>query len=181
MKTKSPPQSKETLRDHPGIIFSLHLSPRKLLTDPNSSLYDLDASIKTIDSISLMRRINGRIIKEEKVVTKASRGRKAGVIMAANQGQCVWCKTVKTAQWRKGLIVDNVGPSGARGLCNRCGIEWAKNIRYEALKSHSTKEVAESVLIKDFKLGIRFQRYIAFNARFRRCPSEFTDPNDNSD
>lgn len=31
--------------------------------------------------------------------------------VCAGAGECQWCKTRKTAQWRK-------GPTGARGLCN---------------------------------------------------------------
>eukprot|EP00842_Homolaphlyctis_polyrhiza_P006109 jgi/Hompol1/649/HPOL_001482-RA len=54
------------------------------------------------------------------------KARKRKVIHStASPGECTWCGVRKTAQWRK-------GPTGPRGLCNACGLEWAKQIKHEA-------------------------------------------------
>ncbi|EGF83550.1 expressed protein [Batrachochytrium dendrobatidis JAM81] len=68
-------------------------------------------------------------------------------------GECTWCGVKKTAQWRK-------GPSGSRGLCNACGLEWAKQIRHEAKKSGISNHDAEIFLIKNYRTSERYLRYM---------------------
>ena len=103
--------------------------------------YNLHTAIKTVSSITLMRRIqshspektrnglNSRGFPRSTSVTsfgsasntssKASKmgpakEKKRRVAQVSNfPGECVWCGTHKTAQWRR-------GPLGARSLCNVC-------------------------------------------------------------
>ncbi|KAI8915621.1 hypothetical protein EDD86DRAFT_243622 [Gorgonomyces haynaldii] len=63
---------------------------------------------------------------------------------ASTAGECQWCHTKKTAQWRK-------GPTGARGLCNACGLEWAKQIKIEAKRLNISNAEAESNLIANYE------------------------------
>ncbi|KAL2912944.1 hypothetical protein HK105_207510, partial [Polyrhizophydium stewartii] len=72
---------------------------------------------------------------------------------APSPGECTWCGTRKTAQWRK-------GPTGPRGLCNACGLEWAKQIRHEAKRLGISNFDAEMTLIKNYKTSDRYLRYM---------------------
>ncbi|KAJ3355782.1 hypothetical protein HDU91_005629 [Kappamyces sp. JEL0680] len=65
----------------------------------------------------------------------------------AGAGECNWCGTRKTAQWRK-------GPTGPRGLCN-----WAKQIRFEAKLHHLSNFEAEARLVYTYKDSERFKRF----------------------
>ncbi|KAI8893435.1 hypothetical protein BC833DRAFT_608399 [Globomyces pollinis-pini] len=67
-------------------------------------------------------------------------------------GQCTWCGTLETAQWRK-------GPTGARGLCNRCGIEWSKQIREVAKTQSLSTWDAELKLKNTYHQTERFKRF----------------------
>jgi hypothetical protein len=81
----------------------------------------------------------------EKGTEKPKVGRKRKVLNGTNaSGECIWCKVKKTAQWRK-------GPKGARSLCNACGLEWAKQIRTEALRMDCSNLIAEENLIANYK------------------------------
>ncbi|KAH6564947.1 hypothetical protein BASA60_010079 [Batrachochytrium salamandrivorans] len=71
----------------------------------------------------------------------------------SSPGECTWCATRKTAQWRK-------GPTGPRGLCNACGLEWAKQIRHEAKRTGISNHDAEVFLIKNYRTSDRYLRYM---------------------
>lgn len=102
--------------------------------------YNLQAAIKTVSSITLMRRIQshspqrnrnglnsrgfprsssvssvgGTSVASSKASKMAAGGKekKRRVAQVSSlPGECIWCGTHKTAQWRR-------GPIGARSLCN---------------------------------------------------------------
>lgn len=125
---KSPPQSKSKIRSLSGIVFSFHLTQQPqmvsnapVLTDGETSDdgYRLSTTIHAVNSPSLLRRMYAMKKDAKKVGPhnlvprqKGPIGRKRRVAqLTSTVGECIWCGTHKTAQWRK-------GPTGPRGLCN---------------------------------------------------------------
>ncbi|KAJ3302452.1 blue light receptor [Kappamyces sp. JEL0829] len=133
--------------------------------------YQLEPAVKTVSSISLMRRMRKRQGFKRSLSVNSlgssstpSQTPKKGVVKNKNRkvsqlsafvGECVWCGTHKTAQWRR-------GPTGARGLCNRCGIEWAKHVRNEAKLINLSIPEAEELLTDQWKNGERFTQYLPY-------------------
>jgi hypothetical protein len=115
--TKSIPYSSSKVRETTGITFSFRLTPKgpdQCITfesnDEESprmakSCYYLEPSVHTISSLHLFRRLNRQNKKEAKKTikpVKPSMGRKRkGTTTTSIAGECVWCGTHKTAQWRK--------------------------------------------------------------------------------
>ncbi|KAJ3252896.1 blue light receptor [Boothiomyces macroporosus] len=150
---KNPPHPSDLIRNMMGITFSI-----EIVEQPAPAYgYTLQPAVHKINSSSLIKRMNrmNRVInsKAKKIERKPKMGKKRKVAQhTASIGECLWCKCHKTAQWRK-------GPTGARSLCNRCGIEWAKHIRIEARTKAISNIEAEAELIRQFQTGERFQKY----------------------
>lgn len=115
--TKSIPYSSSKLRETTGITFSFRLTPKgpdqHFTIESNQgesprmtkSCYYLEPSVHTISSLHLFRRLNRQNKKEPKKtpkLIKPATGRKRkGTTTTSIAGECVWCGTHKTAQWRK--------------------------------------------------------------------------------
>jgi hypothetical protein len=103
---KSPPYSFSKIRNLTGITFSLELIPSAVddvLEIEKHHRYQLQPNVHTISSLSLVRRLNQHKAKEmllqPKLVKSKARRRKTS--STAVSGECIWCGTHKTAQWRK--------------------------------------------------------------------------------
>lgn len=189
---KSPPVSRKMKNQSLGITFSLNLtSPKKKIHNetesdlsmpppsPTNHSYTLKTNIITVTSLSLLRRLN-RISPSNKqrrysssstddiapVKEKSTPGRKRKLThVASTSGECIWCNTKKTAQWRK-------GPKGPRSLCNACGLEWAKQIRIEAKRLSSNNQVAEESLIANYKESKEFKKSQQTSEKETSSPAE---------
>jgi hypothetical protein len=96
--------------------------------------------VKQITCTSLLHRMNKGIKKRREYHHSQT------------SGECQWCQCKKTAQWRK-------GPNGARSLCNRCGIEWAKQVKQESKLRNLNSHDAELLLVDTYRETDRFQRF----------------------
>ncbi|KAI8893431.1 hypothetical protein BC833DRAFT_652911 [Globomyces pollinis-pini] len=193
---KKPPLPLAIVRNKLGITFSFNLIPSAkslhasdsdssiYLETPNvdidHSSYHLEPAVHNVTCISLVRRMNRMKSHANKTKSldrknKLPVGRKRKVAqLSATPGECIWCGTHKTAQWRK-------GPTGARGLCNRCGIEWAKQIRIEAKNSGVSNNEAEDILIELYKSGKKFQKYKKYSSNDSNNGSQAGDSTQMSD
>lgn len=122
--------------------------------------YSLIAAVHQVTSVSLLHRMSraARKRKHDRSSSSSSdsfekdKVRKRRVThVASTAGECIWCHTKKTAQWRK-------GPGGPRTLCNACGLEWAKLIRIEARQLDSSNAVAEENLIANYKDSDKYKK-----------------------
>lgn len=185
MRQKSLPIASDLVQSTRGIQFSFLLQPaqRELgspcRSNPDSAIdddstispplspppsiaslggYDLELSVHNITSSSLLSRMRPN---QHSSPTKEKAGFKKRKITqnTSQPGECTWCFTRKTAQWRKGTLFANLGPSGPRGLCNRCGIEWMKSIKVVAKTASMSNNEAESQLIANYRETERFKRF----------------------
>jgi hypothetical protein len=174
---KTAPLPVDLLLSKRGIVFSLNLFQEDEDFEPILN-EELQVSIHKVTSSALLSRMDktrldlgiAPLVERKELVKK----RKINST-TATAGECTWCGVKKTAQWRK-------GPTGARGLCNvsdlinltissnmklfititnsqRCGIEWAKQIRYEAKLNGVSNAEAEARLVYTYKDTDRFKRF----------------------
>jgi hypothetical protein len=123
---KSIPLSTSKVKNNIGITFSFKLIPVSESADvlvvqshePRSiTRYALQPDVHTISSVVLNRRMRqykkeiGSISMLPKKVGPGGTKKRKTTSSTTVAGECVWCGTHKTAQWRK-------GPNGARSLCN---------------------------------------------------------------
>jgi hypothetical protein len=82
--------------------------------------YELQVAVHNVTSISLIKRMNFETdsllrsrnesnAAEPKVTSKITKPgelkRKKAFTHTLQPGQCIWCLTTKTAQWRRGIYV----------------------------------------------------------------------------
>ncbi|KAJ3317908.1 blue light receptor [Boothiomyces sp. JEL0866] len=151
---KQKPLAQDIVKNTRGITFSFQLQQEQTpassptvtpVSSPKEETeYNLSVNVHTITSTSLLNRLQSE---------PESRPRKRKITQSTSQpGECQWCFTKKTAQWRK-------GPTGARGLCNRCGIEWAKQIKQEAKQFGISNTEAEQRLVGTYRTSERFIKF----------------------
>jgi uncharacterized protein len=110
---KTTPLPKEAIESQRGITFSFALmeqEPDIPTSDEEMKQFDLESVVHKITSTSLLQRMGSA---EKSDVESPKRGQKRRKITQSTTvpGECQWCNTKKTAQWRR-------GPNGSRSLCN---------------------------------------------------------------
>jgi hypothetical protein len=113
---KTKPFSRSKIKEQMGITFSFRLLPREPhqseTESQNSSPvkindFYLEPSVHTVSSLHLFRRLKRKELRAEAAKRMMKQRppfiprKRKGTTTTSIAGECVWCGTHKTAQWRK--------------------------------------------------------------------------------